>query len=589
MNQTIRWKLLGSYLLILLVAGSLMAWQLHQTLGDYLLKETRDNLLNEAGLTALLLEKSGLNLVTSAPTLAQETASRTKSRVTIMTATGQVIGDSDVGREELKNLENHLTRPEIQAAQKESAGSALRYSSTLMNNMLYVAVPFNRGRPEAGFVRLALPLHTLEQAKGEANAILFKALGAAAFLAVILSLVFSHVIVRLLRQFSALAVKIGHGDFSRRLPVGRRDELGELALVINEMSSRLSELVGQLTSEKRNLDTIVRSLSEGLMVTDSQGRLTMINPAFLKMFPTELEMIGRPLIEVTRYPAMNETLSRVIASREEQVREITIIEGQVRTLLTHWAPLVDQESVYGVVAVFHDISYLKKLENIRRDFVANISHELRTPVTVIAGYAETLLNGVLDTDLEAAKRFTSIIYKHAQHLTLLISGLLTLSELESGALTLNLAPVALAEIFPQVNALLGTKAEEKNIALKWPETAELPPVMAEAGRLVQILINLVDNAIKYSPAGGQVTIGATTEKEDIIVSVQDTGPGIPPRALNRLFERFYRVDPDRNRESGGTGLGLAIVKHLVQLHGGNVSVTSTPGRGSTFSFTLKTT
>ncbi|HXE95938.1 MAG TPA: ATP-binding protein, partial [Dongiaceae bacterium] len=241
----------------------------------------------------------------------------------------------------------------------------------------------------------------------------------------------------------------------------------------------------------------------------------------------------------------------------------------------------------GVVAVFHDISDLKKLEKVRRDFVANVSHELRTPVTVIRGYAETLLAGALTTDPERAGSFVEKIHNHAERLASLIGDLLTLSELESGEMAVQPAPLRIAEAAGHACALLEEKADAKRITIDLAPLREAPPVLADRGKLEQVLINLLDNAIKYTPENGSISISATAADDMVRIAVSDTGVGIPPKELPRIFERFYRVDPARSREQGGTGLGLSIVKHIVQLHEGTVAVESTPGKGSTFSFTLK--
>jgi two-component system phosphate regulon sensor histidine kinase PhoR len=239
------------------------------------------------------------------------------------------------------------------------------------------------------------------------------------------------------------------------------------------------------------------------------------------------------------------------------------------------------------VAVFHDISDLKRLEKIRKDFVANVSHELKTPVTVIKGYAEALLDGLVTTDPERAVSFIEIIKNHIERQAELIGNLLILSELESDEFTLDLLPLDLEGAARRAVTFLESKAVERGATVKMTGFERLPPVLIDPGRIEQVFVNLLDNALKYTPAGGQVEVSAVAEAERVVVTVRDNGPGIPPRSLARVFERFYRVDEGRSREEGGHGLGLAIVKHIVQLHGGTVSVESTPGRGSAFSFTLK--
>jgi two-component system phosphate regulon sensor histidine kinase PhoR len=276
----------------------------------------------------------------------------------------------------------------------------------------------------------------------------------------------------------------------------------------------------------------------------------------------------------------------VIATRNELQEELEIQLPQEKTIRTHWVPLLENGELHGVVAVFHDISDLKRLEKVRKDFVANVSHELRTPVTVIKGYAETLQEGIIRADPERAGRFVEIIGNHAERLASLIGDLLTLSELESGEFALQLQRISPAGTIRRACSLLEGKAAAKEIAIEQPPATGLCDVLADQGRLEQILFNLLDNAIKYTPHGGRIRITAADDGDFLAISVSDTGPGIPPQSLSRIFERFYRVDAGRSRDEGGTGLGLSIVKHLVQLHGGTVRVESSPGKGSTFTFTV---
>jgi len=299
---------------------------------------------------------------------------------------------------------------------------------------------------------------------------------------------------------------------------------------------------------------------------------------------------GKKLVEISRHPDLMEAFTDLGKPDVDQlVREISIQPNDC-TLFTHWAPLNVDGVRQGIVAVFHDISDLKKAENMRRDFVANVSHELRTPVTVIKGYAETLLDGILESDPVRAIRFVEIIASHSERLTNLINDILTLSSLETKEAVLELNPIDVSGTISKACMLLQERAVKKNITiLNESSGAALPRVMADQGRLEQVLVNLLENAIKYTPDGGSVRLFTEDDDTYVKVSVADTGIGIPFKDLPRIFERFYRVDEARTREQGGTGLGLAIVKHIVQLHDGNVSVTSEPGQGSVFSFTLKKT
>ncbi|HEX9022677.1 MAG TPA: ATP-binding protein, partial [Geobacteraceae bacterium] len=312
-----------------------------------------------------------------------------------------------------------------------------------------------------------------------------------------------------------------------------------------------------------------------------------VNPAFRSLFDLREEVEGRPLLDITRHPSLHEAFKKTVASQEKRAEELTIPLFGGITILTHWVPLLENGRLKGVVAVFLDISYLKRLEKVRRDFVANVSHELRTPVTVIRGYAETLTTGMLAADPERAGAFLEKIHRHAERLSSLIDDLLALSELESGEKPPVMAPVTVEGPLAHVCTLLEEKARQKNIAIVRAGATDVPPVLADRGRLEQVLVNLLDNAIKYTPENGTITVSAAEAEGMVKIAVTDTGIGIPPSEQSRIFERFYRVDTARSREQGGTGLGLAIVRHIIQQHGGEVAVESAPGKGSTFTVTLR--
>lgn len=586
MKPTIRWKLMGSYLMLLLVVGGPLSVYLNHSLENYLVDGIRDHLLRETRLAGLMVEREIGELRRDSPGIAADIGRQLRARVTIISQTGEVLGDSEVPPEHLKTVENHITRPEVQQALKSGAGSAIRHSSTVLADMLYVAVPFAADTGARGIARLALPLSAVEQTKASLHAILGAAMAMALLLSIAFSYFLSNVTSRALRSMAATAARIGGGDFSRRLPVTGRDELGELARVMNEMTGRLDGQMKRLDTEKNRLDAILRGMGEGLMVTDENGVVTLVNPAFLKLFAIGDEVVGRPLIDITRHPALNDACRLVTTTRKERVEEITLPQEGEKTLLTHWVPLQEREAARGVVAVFHDISDLKKLERIRKDFVANVSHELRTPVTVIKGYAEALLQGAMEEEPATAARFVEVIRKHAERLASLIGDLLSLSELESAGFALELSPLSLEGCVKSTIALLESRAAAKEITIASQIPPGLPAVLAHRGRLEQVLVNLLDNAVKYTQKGGRVSVSAGETEGMVEVRVSDTGQGIPLHALPRIFERFYRVDAARSREEGGTGLGLAIVKHIVQLHGGSVRVESS-GQGSSFSFTLK--
>jgi len=580
-----RTKLALSYIfLIALITGSFYLYFNH-TLQKAMIEESRANLASQTQLARLLVMRD--KQTTKPQQLAESIGAATKARVTLIAPDGTVIGDSDVGQAHLSQLENHLQRPEVQEALKTGCGCSLRYSGTLRTSMLYSTMTYGSGATD-GIIRLALPLEYLASARSS----LYSLVGGATVIMILIALPFSYFLSKLtsrpLRDMADAAARIGYGGSKAKIPVASNDEIGMLATVLNDMSERIEDQVQRLSAEKQRLDTILRSMGEGVMVTAPDGVITLVNPAFRRLFSITGEVEGKRLVEISRHPDLLESFNDLgKPDVNELLREIAIHPNDI-TLFTHWVPLKVDGVRQGIVAVFHDISDLKRAENMRRDFVANVSHELRTPVTVIKGYAETLLDGALESDPVRAVRFVEIISSHAERLTNLINDILTLSSLETKEALLELNPLDVSGTIAKSCMLLQERAAQKNIAVNNESIGgALPRVMADQGRLEQVMVNLLENAIKYTPDGGTIRLFTEDDGAYVRVSVADSGIGIPFKDLPRIFERFYRVDEARSREQGGTGLGLAIVKHIVQLHGGNVSVTSDPGQGSVFSFTLK--
>ena len=580
-----RTKLVMSYIfLIVLITGSHYAY-FSYSLQKGMIEESRANLTSQIQLARLLVMSD--KQVTPPQQLASMIGTAIKNRVTLIAPDGKVIADSDVGLSQLAQVENHLQRPEVQEAIKNGSGTATRYSDTLRTSMLYSAVTYGRGKTD-GIIRLAMPLEYLSTTRNNLHGLV----GGSTFLTILIALLFSYglsnLISKPLRDMADAAARIGYNGSKAKIPVVSNDEIGMLATVLNDMSERIDDQVQRLSAGKQRLDTILRSMGEGVMVAAPDGVITMVNPAFRRLFSIFGDVEGNKLVEISRHPDLQDAFNELSKPDvNELVREISIQPSNT-ILFTHWVPLKVDGVRQGIVAVFHDISDLKKAENMRRDFVANVSHELRTPVTIIKGYAETLLDGTLESDPISAIRFVKIISNHSERLTNLINDILTLSSLETKDAILELNPLDVSSTVAKACMLLQGRAAQKNIAIL-NETAGggLPRVMADQGRLEQVVVNLLENSIKYTPDGGTVRIFTEDAGESVKVSVADTGIGIPFKDLPRIFERFYRVDEARTREQGGTGLGLAIVKHIIQLHGGVVSVTSEPGKGSQFSFTIK--
>ena len=578
--MSFRWKLFLSYIsLSLLIAGGGFGYVNH-LLEQRLLDESRSNLQQQAQLAKLLAEQQKAQ---PPQKLAHTLGAAIKSRVTLIAADGRVVGDSDVRDDQVSSLENHLSRPEVQQSLKSGSGWSIRHSETLRTTMLYVALPLRHS--DASIIRLALPLEYFDAAKRSLHNLLGGAVTLLLLSSLILSIVLSRITAKPLREIADAAARIGIGERGVRVPTGKGEEIDYLARVLNEMAARIEDQMHKLTSEQQRLAAILRGMGEGVMVTDTQGAIILVNPAFRKQFGLPGEVEGRPLVEVCRHPDLLHAFEEQRESGDEVTCEITIPATNL-VLMAHWVPLSGEHGKRGTVAVFHDISDMKRIETMRRDFVANVSHELRTPVAVIKGYAETLLDGALDDSPERGRHFVSIIAGHAERLTNLINDILTLSKLEARDAALTLHPLDLCGTIRKARMLMEDHARTKGIRLNATCPESVPKVMTDQGQLEQVLLNLLDNAIKYTPDGGDIAIRTRQENKRVVIEVSDTGIGIPSKDLKRIFERFYRVDEGRSREQGGTGLGLAIVKHIVQLHGGEITVSSEAGKGSTFTVTL---
>jgi len=573
-----------SYLLIILFLAGFFYFSFDKGAQSFFLTESRENLISQTRLAKLLAEQD--NGATSPQKLAEKTGSAVKARVTLIAPDGRVIADSDINQSKVSALENHLNRPEIQQALKSGTGSAIRYSETLKTSMLYTAVTYNN-KNQIGIIRLSHPLDYFTEATNALDKMAGVALLVSILFALAFSLLLSKITSRPLREMAAIASRIGKNDEFKRIPVTSNDEIGTLATVLNDMASRIESQMHSLAAEKRHLDTILLGMGEGVMVATSNGTITLVNTAFKDMFAISGSVEGKNLIEISRSPDLQAAFNELSRTGKELIREINIKPGGT-TLLTHWVPLAVSSSDNGVVAVFHDITDMKYVENMRKDFVANVSHELRTPVSVIKGYAETLMqDNMIASDPVKAEKFAGIIHNHAERLTSLINDILTLSYLESKTAILELNSLDISGTINKACMLLAENAAVKKISLINEVGTGIPRVMADQGRLEQVLVNLIDNAIKYTPEGGSIRISAEQTAQSVRLSVEDSGIGIPLKDQSRIFERFYRVDAARSREQGGTGLGLSIAKHIMQLHGGEITVNSTPGKGSTFTCILR--
>jgi len=512
----------------------------------------------------------------------------TGARVTLIAPDGRVIGESERGAEALGSIENHRGRPEVRAALDGRVGRDLRTSATLDAPLLYVAQPVADSGRIIGVLRLALPLSAVTSSYAALHQVML--IGGAVALAVALGigLFVSGRVTRPVVEMQSIARQMSEGNFLVRAPTRSTDEIGTLGRSLNVLAARLREKVQDLEQERAKVTAILDGMVEGVVAVDGHEHILLMNERARAIFGLGAGRGERkPFLEVIRNAELHEVFreSRTAAPGAVVRREINLATPAGRVLQVQALPLELAGDERGLVMVLHDVSELRRLEQVRTEFVANVSHELRTPLTAVHGYLETLLGGALE-EPEHARRFLEIVFRHTERLGRLINDLTDLSNIELGKVTLRLEPVDLHEVVDSVVEIIEPRATSGGVDVANLVETRLGAVKADRDRLVQILINLVDNAVKYTPRGA-VRIGAHLTPEGMVeVTVADTGIGIPRADLPRLTERFYRVDRARSRELGGTGLGLAIVKHLVAAHGGELAIESDLGAGTTVRFTL---
>ena len=512
--------------------------------------------------------------------LADDLGRAAEGRVTFVLADGTVIGDSEVDVAEVPHVESHGTRPEVVNALRTGQGDDMRLSATISQRMLYVAVPFQRDGAALGVARVARPLSAVDEATAQQRSLIFGSAAFALVFAVALSSIAAQRSSRAIRELIRAARRMTAGDLEVRTRPDGQDEVAELGRALDQLAASLKGTLQELRSERDLQVRIMEGMQEGVLVLDGNDRVVMMNQALRAMLLLGADSRGKPPIEVVRHAELEELIERAKAEKTIAPSEIDLPGIKPRRLLVHASALAGEGG--GLLAVCVDVTDLRRLESLRRDFVANVSHELRTPVTAVLSAAETLTTSAL-SDKNAAIRFVGIINRNALRLQSLIDDLLELSRLESNQFRLKDEQVDLPSVVGIVLGLFREKAEQKGVKLAARIPKAFPTQRTDQRAVEQVLSNLVDNAIKYCPSGSSVTVSAAEEPGEIRLSVVDTGLGIDPKHLPRLFERFYRVDAGRSRDAGGTGLGLSIVKHLAEAMGGRVEVESTVGKGSTFS------
>jgi two-component system phosphate regulon sensor histidine kinase PhoR len=504
--------------------------------------------------------------------LAKVYGKRLKLRITVIAPDGTVLGDSE---KDPKTMENHANRPEIKQALKAGKGTSLRFSATLQKYMLYLAIPVYKDKKILGVFRLSIFAEEINELLGRLKRQLLNLVFLLSFFASLLAFFFSQTFSRPLALLAEAVSSIAKGNLKTHVTIKSNDELGQLARHLNEMARQLEHLFQELSLEREELKAIMHGLQAGLVVLDLDGKILIANKSFQEMTQAK-EIKGKFYWEILREPALNAFLQQLRQQPANCLQEITIGNGLFLCSATY------MHRRKKLVLIFHDITPLKEIERVKRDLVASVSHELKTPLTAIRGYIETLLEEEED---EKKRYYLEIIDRHTKRLCNIVNDLLTLSALETKR-KLTLEKVNLAELLKKIKDFFSSRLEEKRLNLRINIAPEAETIVADGFKLEQLFLNLLDNAIKYTEKG-EISIEITPLGPDQIkIIVADTGTGIPKEHLPYIFERFYVVDKSRSRRTGGTGLGLSIVKHIVQLHRGKIEVESQLRKGTKFTIIL---
>lgn len=584
MLKTFRFRLFLSYLALSAAVLGAAFFLVYQRVENAELSSLKTKLSEEAALVSAQLRSADL----SSPGLnglAHSLGARVRSRLTIVGADGRVLADSELDAAAVKAMENHAARPEVAGAMAGAASYDLRNSATLGKVMLYAAYPVTFDKRVGAVARLAIPASQLDSMRSLLKKALAAALAVALLLSFFLGLAVSAGFSRPFDKIVYGSKKFAAGDFSYRIQKDFGGEMGKLAETLNSMAAAVEENLRRVEAQSQQLSAAFANMAEGVLLTGTDARITALNPAMERIFSVRAGgAVSRPLLEVIPNAALSGICSRALSGGKavsEEMELSTPVRGIFRV---NAAPLFEDGAAAGCLLVVHDITEVRRLEVKRRDFVANVSHELKTPLTAIRGYVETLMEGAVN-DKDNAMEFLGVIRAQARRLDNIVSDLLKLSSLESYSVEIRKEPVALKDLAESLTAGLASVFKARNAAVSNKIPAGLV-VKADPEKLGQVFINLLDNAVKFSAGVPKVEISAQELEGNVRVAVKDSGIGIPREHLPRVFERFYRADKARSREMGGTGLGLSIVKHVVELHGGAVGVESAEGGGSTFWFTL---
>lgn len=514
----------------------------------------------------------------------------TNKRITMMDVNGQVIYDS---HENPERMDNHKDRLEVQRVLHGYESSIIRYSETLEKEMMYYSIPLKENNQVVGILRLSIPLNEVNFI----NRNMFNSLLIASLIGIIIASIIAYrylyYITRPVKELTRAVKDIAGGNFSRRITNLPKNEFGELGISFNEMAKQLQQSMEALKIQNVKLETILNSMPEGIIAVDTKKNIMLINPSAKEIFliKDNEKIIGKNILENIRNNQIYKIIHHILINDKDNPMEIEIDSSKKKILRISSSPIryiAKHERIKGVILIIEDITQLRKLENVRKDFVANVSHELKTPITSIRGFIETLKSGEVE-DENIQKRFLDIIDFESERLIRLIEDILILSDLENNLKSTTTDKIEIKEALNEIISIMTQLAMKKNIIITSDIQNGMLPLFFAKDKFKQMIINLIDNAIKYTPEGGKIKINAYQNNNQVEIEIKDTGIGIPKEDIPRLFERFYRVDKDRSRSAGGTGLGLAIVKHILELMNGKIKVESELGKGSSFILSIPLT
>lgn len=581
MRNSLFWRITYPYILLAIVMMGVLSLFLTGFVRGVYLERTETALFSGAH---VLREEIG-PLIAANPQdpridqAADEFGKDFDARVTIILADGMVVGESEKPIEE---MESHFVRPEVQQALLKKEESEIRYSDTLKAELVYAAVPVLEGEHVVAIVRLATPFTAVQEKLNQLYGSLLLATGIATALVVLFAFWITRYTLRPLNNLSQAVAQMTTGALPEIAEPSGKDEIGRLQSAFKNMSQELNARIDAHRSEQNRLEAVLINMTDAILIADASGVITLINPAAAEMFKTSIdEALGKTLIEVLRHHQLVELWRKCQINKQQQISSIELTSGRlfIQGIATPLSDFLEG----SILLVFQDLTRVRKLETVRRDFVSNVSHELRTPLASLKALTETLKEGALD-DPPAAQRFLSQMDGEIDNLTQIVQELLELSKIESGRVPIQRQPTSPCELMNQSVERMKLQAERAGLVLRVDCADDLPEVRADYDRIEQVLVNLIHNAVKFTRPGGEIVVSARPEGKEMVFSIHDTGVGIAPEDLERIFERFYKAD--RSRSSRGTGLGLSIARHTVESHGGRIWAESEVGQGSTVFFTL---